>query len=103
LSSDAAGAVLVCLIAGWYSALLEDSRFLDLVHPDDIEAGLGAIDTLKKQGEILSFIDRYRCKEGSYKWLEWKSLPKGNKIIAAARDITAKMNSSEIPKQCSNG
>jgi len=82
-------------VLGYSNEELEDSRFLDLVHPDDLEATLGAIDTLKKQEELLSFINRYRREDGSYRWLEWKSLPKGNKIIAAARDITQRVEAEQ--------
>ncbi len=37
---------------------------------------------------MINFINRYRCRDGSYRWLEWRSAPYGNMIYAAARDIT---------------
>ena len=67
---------------------LIDRPFLDLVHPDDLAATLDAVSTLSAQIEILNFTNRYRCKNGDYRWLEWRSLPSGNKIYAVARDIT---------------
>jgi len=63
-------------------------RFLDLVHPDDLEATLAALNRLASQEAVLDFINRYRCKDGSYRWIEWRSVPAGNLIYAAARDIT---------------
>jgi len=67
---------------------LEGRRFLDFVHPDDVPATLDAISTLGAQKEVLNFTNRYRHRDGSYRWIEWKSFPKGERIFAAARDIT---------------
>ncbi|HEX3002346.1 MAG TPA: PAS domain S-box protein [Methanoregula sp.] len=67
---------------------LEDRRFLDFVHPDDVPATLDAISTLSPQKEVLNFTNRYRHQDGSYRWIEWRSFPKGDRIYAAARDIT---------------
>ncbi len=67
---------------------LIDRPFLDLVHPDDLPATLDAIATLSDQIEILNFTNRYLCKNGEYRWLEWRSYPSGNMIYAVARDIT---------------
>ncbi|MCU0464321.1 MAG: PAS domain-containing protein [Anaerolineae bacterium] len=68
---------------------LEGKRFLDLVHPDDLPATLEAIATLGTQTPILNFTNRYRCKDGSYRHIEWRSQPHGKLIYAAARDMTA--------------
>ena len=67
---------------------LEGRRFLDFVHPDDLQATLDAISTLSAQKEVLNFTNRYRHHDGSYRWIEWRSFPKGDRIFAAARDIT---------------
>jgi PAS domain S-box-containing protein len=67
---------------------LEGHRFLDFVHPEDMDSTLAAMHDLKEQKEILNFINRYRCKDGSYRWIEWRSSPAGYLIYAAARDIT---------------
>lgn len=74
---------------------MEDKRFLDLVHPDDIEETLEAISTLEAQKEVLNFINRYRCKDGSYRWIEWSSAISGKLIYAAARDITQHKQAEE--------
>jgi len=75
---------------GYSIAELEGKKFLDFVHPDDLEATLQKISQLDNQIKLINFTNRYRCKDGSYKWIEWKSYPNGDKIYAAARDITAK-------------
>ncbi len=73
---------------GYSLAELEGCRFLDLVHPDDIAPTLAAIAQLSEQRTVLNFTNRYRHRDGSYCWLEWRSFPVGNLIYATARDIT---------------
>jgi PAS domain S-box-containing protein len=74
---------------------LEGRSFLELVHPDDLQPTLEAIKTLSAQHPLLSFENRYRCKDGSYRWIEWRSMPEGDLIHAAARDITERKTASE--------
>jgi len=73
---------------GYSLSELEGRRFIDLVHPDDVEATLQAVSRLAGQGEVLNFVNRYRCKDGSYRWIEWRSFSSGTTIYAVARDIT---------------
>ena len=77
-------------VLGYALAELEGRSFLDLIHPDDMEATLTAIARLDAQEELRSFENRYRCKDGSYRWIEWRSRPLGSTIYAAARDITVR-------------
>lgn len=70
---------------------LENCVFLDLVHPEDVASTIEAVEKLAGQQSITSFVNRYRHKDGSYRYIEWRSSPKGNLIYAAARDITDKL------------
>lgn len=78
---------------------LEGRRFLDLVHPEDQQATLEAVARLERQEEIARFENRYRCKDGAYRWIEWRSKPIGNLIYAAARDITERKQTEEALKE----
>ncbi|MBN1584250.1 MAG: PAS domain S-box protein, partial [Anaerolineae bacterium] len=73
---------------GFSIAELEGRRFLDFVHPDDLEATLQALSRLAGQKEVLNFTNRYRCKSGAYRWIEWRSFPRETDIYAVARDVT---------------
>ncbi|NLD92145.1 MAG: PAS domain S-box protein [Fibrobacter sp.] len=75
-------------ILGYSIDELYKHRFLDFVHPDDMQTTLDAIECLSNGMEVLNYINRYRCKNGSYRYIEWRSHPKGKLIYAAARDIT---------------
>ena len=69
---------------------LQEQSFLDFVHPDDREQTLAQTAKIASGAETISFENRYRCKDGSYKWLSWKSRPLTEEKImyAVARDIT---------------
>jgi PAS domain S-box-containing protein len=73
---------------GFTAPELIETRFLDFVHPEDVATTLEAIATLSAQQNIVDFVNRYRCRDGTYRWIEWRSVPSGRLIYAAARDIT---------------
>lgn len=64
--------------------------FLEFVHPEDREATAAAAGKLSAGTEVVSFENRYFCKDGSYKWLAWDAAPFAEQqlIYALARDIT---------------
>ena len=82
-------------VLGYSLQELEGCRFLDLVHPDDQAATLAAVAEIANQKAVLDFANRYRCKDGSYRWIEWRSQPAGGLIYAAARDITERRRAVE--------
>ena len=73
---------------GYTREELIGTRFLDLIHPDDIEATTNAVRELSVQNAVLGFTNRYRRKDGEYRWIEWRAYPAGKMIYAVARDIT---------------
>ncbi|EKD07894.1 PAS domain-containing protein [Arthrospira platensis] len=67
---------------------LEGRLFIEFVHPDDVQPSLDHISNLCQQNSVLNFVNRYQAKDGSYRWIEWRSTPVGDRIYAAGRDIT---------------
>jgi PAS domain S-box-containing protein len=67
---------------------MEDSLFINYVHPEDVDRTLNELVLLANHENTLNFVNRYRCRDGSYRWLEWRAVPIGNLIYAAARDIS---------------
>ncbi len=74
---------------------LQGQRLFDLVHPDDVEATRKTVADLAAGGHVVGFTNRYRRKDGSYLWLEWRSAPSGRLIYAVARDITETVEAME--------
>src|SRR5262252_4185404 len=66
------------------------SPYLDFVHPEDREPTIAAAGNVASGQSILSFENRYRCKDGSYKWLLWSAIARLEKgrIYAIAADVT---------------
>lgn len=87
---------------GYSLSELEGKYFLDYLHPDDLNSTLTTIAQLSQQQPIHSFVNRYFHKNGSYRWLEWRSVPRGKYIYAAARDITARKQAEERLCQSEN-
>ncbi|MCL4233867.1 MAG: PAS domain S-box protein, partial [Deltaproteobacteria bacterium] len=84
---------------GYPLAVLEDSRFLDLVHPEDLDETMRAVSRLSEQSEVIDFVNRYRCADGTYRWIEWRAYPQDKNIFAAARDITGRMESERALRE----
>ena len=75
---------------GYTADELQAGPFFDLVHPEDLAATKEAVAQLASNKELVNFPNRYRCKDGSYRWIEWRSVNVSGRIYAAARDITAR-------------
>jgi PAS domain S-box-containing protein len=77
-------------ILGYTPDEMMQTRWIELVHPDDKDATLAEARKLAAGAVTLSFENRYRCKDGAYKWLAWMSVPvvKDGVIYAVARDMT---------------
>lgn len=75
---------------GYSREELLKTPFIEFVHPDDKVATLGAMKQLENGNTVHHFENRYRCKDGSYKWLSWNSVSVVEERIeyAVARDIT---------------
>ena len=75
-----------------------ETPFIEFVHPDDIAKTQDAV-ALQMTGESVSYFEnRYRCKDGSYKWLAWTAVPETDEglIYATARDITERRRAEEV-------
>jgi len=59
-------------------------------HPDDKKQTIDSINRALSDIPVLGFENRYRCKEGSYKWFSWTIIPFKEKELcyAIGREIT---------------
>ena len=68
--------------------------FISFVHPEDRATTLAELENLTRGKATLSFENRYRTKDGDYRWFLWTANPYVTEelIYAAARDITDRKN-----------
>ena len=86
---------------GWRIDEIKQAPWLSFVHPEDQAASVRAGERLSRGEAVLGFENRYRCKDGSYKWLSWNSypLPEEKLMFGAVRDITERKKSEEALRQ----
>jgi signal transduction histidine kinase len=66
-----------------------------LWHPDDVPDTLAYRGQLIQGGPTVRFQNRYRHKDGSYRWLSWSSTAEDGFIYALGRDVTAEKEATE--------
>jgi PAS domain S-box-containing protein len=78
------------LTLGFTTAELMAESFINFVHPDDRELTLAAAQNLADGMPMISCENRYRCKDGSYRWISWNAIPHapGRVWYAIGHDIT---------------
>ncbi|MBI2374894.1 MAG: PAS domain S-box protein [Deltaproteobacteria bacterium] len=81
---------------GYSSEELLSKPFLELVHPDDVDATLREIEKLRSGAMTMRFENRYRCKDATYCWLSWTAAPDGSGLLyAVARDVSLEKAGAE--------
>ncbi len=84
-------------VFGYTQAELMAEPFLSFVHPADLPK-TQKIAKLHESGvPAIHFENRYRCKDGSYKWLSWMTAPwvETGLLYAVARDITERKQTEQ--------
>lgn len=86
---------------GWSVEELLATPWLDLVHPDDLEKTRDGGRELREGHALTDFQNRFRCKDDTYRWISWNSLPlmEEERIFSVARDITEQKNLGEQLRQ----
>lgn len=75
-------------VLGWTEPEIRSMVFTDFLHPDDMDRTLALFTSMKAGEPALHFENRYRCKDGAYRWLSWVAVPEGDIFVCSARDVT---------------
>lgn len=77
-------------VLGYGREELLSRQFVEFVHPDDRESTNREVEQLSGGALTVDFENRYRTREGDYRWLAWRAAPMVDLglIYAVARDIT---------------
>jgi PAS domain S-box-containing protein len=85
---------------GWTVEEMTTRPWTDFLHPDDYAKTIKEAENAYRGAETLSFENRYLCKDGSYRWLNWRAqtYAEENLIYAVATDITESKRAEENQK-----
>ncbi|HEX2879015.1 MAG TPA: PAS domain-containing protein, partial [Polyangiaceae bacterium] len=74
--------------------------FKDFVHPDDQAGSAAQVERLKGGRTATHYESRFRCKDGSYRWLSWTTAPDpSGKLYAIGRDVTEERRKQQSLQQ----
>ncbi len=77
-------------VLGYTATELMTTPFMSFVHSDDREPTMAAMSQLARGEPLVGFENRYRCRDGSYRWLTWNTTPQLDEqlVYAVAHDST---------------
>jgi two-component system cell cycle sensor histidine kinase/response regulator CckA len=86
---------------GWSKEELTSKSLIEFIHPDDRRATSAAADKARGQEVAVSFKNRFRCSDGSYKWILWKSypMPQENLVFAVAHQLPDREQEQETSQK----
>ncbi|MBW4563312.1 MAG: PAS domain S-box protein [Mojavia pulchra JT2-VF2] len=84
-------------VLGYSQAELLAEPYINFVHPEDQEKTIVEAENVVLGNSTFVFENRYRCKDGSYKWFSWSSVltPENGLVYAVTRDVTAQKQAEQ--------
>ncbi len=84
---------------GYPIAEIENHKIIDFVHLDDQQSTQAVLAKLSQQKSVTGFVNRLRCADGGYRYVEWRAYPSGNFIYSAGHDITGHRKAEEALRE----
>lgn len=77
---------------GWTREELMARSMQELIHPEDLEQTIAlTLAGRHRSAHFVNFTNRYRRRDGSWRWLLWSARCDGDTWYAAAKDVTDRM------------
>ena len=83
------------VLLGWTADQLVGASMLLFVHPDDLVRTVAEAEKLAQGVTTRRFENRYRHRDGRYRWLSWTAVPDERFIHAVGQDVTAEKEAAE--------
>ena len=75
-------------LLGWSREELLAAPLQEFMHPDDVEQTLVQMSAGEDEEQLETFSNRYRHRDGSWRWLLWSARRDGDTWYAAVKDVT---------------
>lgn len=77
-------------VLGWSRDDILGENLLHFIHPQDLDSMANALQLLTTGDPVRGLESRFRCRDGSYRWLSWASFPYPDHelIFSVVRDVT---------------
>ncbi|CAM3664622.1 PAS domain S-box protein [Mucilaginibacter galii] len=91
-------------VLGWENEYLLQTSFNELLHPDDLTAAATQLEEFAKGTPAENLIIRTRCKDGTYKSIQWATTPEPTTglLFAIGRDITREKEREALLRSSEN-
>jgi PAS domain S-box-containing protein len=76
-------------VLGWSEAEVASMSIFELLHPDDVEHTRAGFELTLVGQPAIRFVNRYRCKDGGFRWISWVGIQEDSFVYCTGRDITA--------------
>jgi PAS domain S-box-containing protein len=82
---------------GWTTEEMTSAQWTEFLHPDDIPLSIAEEESVFSGKETMAFENRYRHKDGSYRWFLWNAQAHSDEqvVYAVAVDITDRKASEQ--------
>jgi PAS domain S-box-containing protein len=83
-------------VLGWTEAEVASMSIFEMLHPDDVERTRRGFNLTQEGEPAIRFPNRYRCKDGSYRWISWVGVPEDGLVYCSGRDITDEVMQADM-------
>ncbi|HTP82083.1 MAG TPA: PAS domain S-box protein [Alphaproteobacteria bacterium] len=82
-------------LLGWSEDEIRRMHVSELRHPDDAPIGIEGRRRLAEGVPTVRMENRFRCKDGSFRWIYWTMTAERGRIYVIGRDVTADKAAAE--------
>ena len=75
-------------VLGWSEAEVASMSIFEMLHPEDVERTRAWFKLIQTSEPTVRFSNRYRTKDGDYRWISWVGVPEEGVLYCSGRDIT---------------
>jgi PAS domain S-box-containing protein len=96
-----AGGIFRAVSPSWTQILGHDPQdvvgrpFADFIVADDLASSIAALATALSEGDLTGYENRFRARDGGYRWLSWHTAMEKGLVYAYGRDVTEQKQNAE--------